>query len=54
MNLGHAIYENVQLSVDYIFIEIRVGEVNKTHGSTIARFGSLHFEFIKNIIVVSE
>ncbi len=37
MNLGHATYENVQFHVDYIFIEIKVGEMNKTHGSNYHR-----------------
>lgn len=38
MNLGHATYENAQFHVDYIFIEIKVGEVNRTHGSNYCKF----------------
>jgi hypothetical protein len=47
MNLGHAIYENAQFHVDYIFIEIKVGEVNRTHGSNYCRFYILTFWILK-------
>jgi hypothetical protein len=32
MNLGHATYEHAWLDVKHNFMEIKVGEVNRTHG----------------------
>jgi hypothetical protein len=46
MSLGHATYENVRLHVDQNFIEIKIGEMNRTHGyncQIIEGFRSLHF-----------
>jgi len=37
MNLGHATNDNAQLHVD-IFIEIKVGEMKRTHGSNYCSF----------------